>query len=392
MSPPHNVDELNPMKALAPAAVFIATLTLSVSVSLTRSAQAAEVIHSEDANFQIETIATGLKSPWALVKLPDGRMLVTERDGRLRVISADGKLQEEPVANVPAVVAKGQGGLLDLELHPEYAENGWIYISYSKPGENGAMTSIIRARLKGNALEDIETIFDPPAADYTTGGNHFGNRMEFDGKGYLFFSIGERGDQSNAQLLTNAKGKIHRIRDDGKIPEDNPFVNTPGAIPSIWCYGNRNPQGLRFQPGTGVLWESEHGPRGGDELNIIRKGANYGWPVITYGINYNGTKITDFTEKEGMEQPVIQWTPSIAACGMDFYTGNEFPKWKGNLFVGALAHQKLVRCVIDGEKVTKQEILLERIGRIRDVRSFGDGGIYVVVAEPGSVFKIVPAK
>jgi aldose sugar dehydrogenase len=323
--------------------------------------------------------------------LPDGRFLVTEKPGRLRIISADGKLQDAPVANVPDVVARGQGGLMDVRLHPNYAQNGWIYLSFSKPLRGGSLTSIIRAKLNGNALTDIQTVFEPPADEATSGGLHFGNRIEFDGKGFMFFSIGERGEQENAQMLDNVKGKVHRLHDDGRVPADNPFVNQSGAEPSIWSYGNRNIQGMRFQPGTGRLWASEHGPRGGDELNIIRKGANYGWPVITFGINYSGTKITDITAKEGMEQPVKQWTPSPAFCGMDFYNGDKFPQWKGNLFISALALQKVIRVAINGEKVTDEEDLLERAGRIRDVRCFRDGFVYVIYDEPGKIVRLVPA-
>ena len=353
--------------------------------------EAQTVAKSKDHAFAIETVAEGLRNPWGMEKLPDGRFLVTERGGRLRIIQ-DGKLQSAPVANVPEVVARGQGGLLDVRLHPNYAQNGWIYLSFSKPLPGGALTSIIRARLKGNALADIETVFDPPAEEATRGGLHFGNRIQFDGKGYMFFSIGERGEMQNAQELTNVKGKIHRLHDDGRVPSDNPFVKQSGARASIWSYGNRNAQGLRIQPGTGTLWASEHGPRGGDELNIIRKGANYGWPVITYGIDYGGSKISDLKGKEGMEQPALQWTPSPAVCGMDFYSGDKFPAWKGNLFVSALALQKVIRVAISGGKVTQQEDLLERTGRIRDVRCFDDGFVYVIYDEPGKIVRLVPAQ
>ncbi|MBA2622527.1 MAG: PQQ-dependent sugar dehydrogenase [Chthoniobacterales bacterium] len=347
-------------------------------------------VKSEKHPFNLETVAEGLRNPWAMEKLLDGRFLVTERAGRLRVIQ-DGKLQSAPVANVPNVFARNQGGLMDVRLHPDYASNGWIYLSYSKPLPGGALTSIIRARLKENALADIETIFEPPAEEATNSSIHFGNRIQFDGKGYMFFSIGERGEMQNAQRLENVKGKVHRLHDDGRVPADNPFAKQAGARASIWSYGNRNVQGLRIQPGTGVLWATEHGPRGGDELNVIRRGANYGWPVITYGIDYGGSKISDISAKAGMEQPVVQWTPSPAVCGMDFYSGDKFRAWKGNLFVTALALQKLIRVTLSDGKVTGQENMLEKSGRIRDVRCFDDGFVYVIYDEPGKIVRLAPA-
>lgn len=364
---------------------------LILSAATLPIAAAQNTVQSQKHAFKIETVADGLRNPWGMEMLPDGRFLVTERGGRLRIISADGKLQSEPVANVPDVVARGQGGLLDVRLHPGYAQNGWIYLSFSKPLRGGSLTSIIRAKLKENALTDIQTVFDPPAEEATNGNVHFGNRIEFDGKGFMYFSIGERGEQENAQKLENVKGKVHRLHDDGRVPADNPFVKQGGARASIWSYGNRNIQGMRFRPGTSDLWASEHGPRGGDELNLIRKGANYGWPVITYGINYSGSKITDLTQKEGMEQPVKYWTPSPAFCGMDFYNGDKFPQWKGNLFISALALQKVHRVTINGQKVAGEELLLERTGRIRDIRCFADGFVYVIYDEPGKIVRLVPA-
>ncbi|MBA2432990.1 MAG: PQQ-dependent sugar dehydrogenase [Chthoniobacterales bacterium] len=371
------------MNRVVPCIVTVAAASVCV-------APAQSTVRSEKHSFRIETVAEGLRNPWGMEMLPDGRFLVTERPGRLRIIGADGQLQKEPVANVPEVVARGQGGLLDVRLHPNYAQNGWIYLSYSKPLRGGSLTSIIRGKLKGNALTEIQTVFDPPAEEATNSSVHFGNRIEFDGKGFMYFPIGDRGEQENAQKLENVKGKVHRLHDDGRVPADNPFVKQRGARPSIWSYGNRNIQGLRFKPGTGELYASEHGPRGGDELNLIRRGLNYGWPVITYGINYSGAKISDLTHKEGMEQPVKQWTPSPAFCGMDFYTGDKFPQWKGNLFISALALQKVHRLVINNGKVTQEETLLERTGRIRDIRSFRDGLLYVIYDEPGKIVRLVP--
>lgn len=355
------------------------------------------VVKSEVHNFRVETIASGLANPWGMVLLPDGRILVTERIGRLRVIE-NGQLLPDAVRGIPEVWARGQGGLLDIALHPDYAQNGWIYLAYSKPLGEGALTEVVRGRLKDGAWVDPEVIFAPPESEATTRPVHFGCRIVFDGKGYVYFSIGDRGDkltpENNAQRLDNVKGKVHRLHDDGRVPEDNPFVGRAGAAASIWSYGNRNAQGLAFQPGTQLLWETEHGPRGGDELNIIRKGFNYGWPVVSFGINYNGQVFTEQTQAPGFEPPVIHWTPSIAVCGIAFYTGDRFPKWKGNLFAAALAQQQLVRVVIDAEKVTHQEVLLKGSGRIRDVRSPGDGHLYLVYDEAreggGSVVRLVP--
>lgn len=368
-------------------------MLLSLPVLSLSAGERDEVIKSKEHDFRIEMVAKGLKDPWGMVKLPDGRFLVTERPGNLRIIE-NGKLLDAPVGGMPPVAFGGQGGLLDIDLHPDYAKNGWIYLAFSKPFPKGSLTSVVRARLKDNQLVDLETVFDPPAEEATGHGIHFGSRLEFDGKGHLFFSIGDRGDvttpANNAQRLDNVKGKIHRIMDDGSIPKDNPYAEQAGARPSIWAHGNRNPQGLKIQPGTGLLWETEHGPRGGDELNIIRGGKNYGWPVVTFGINYSGSPISDKTSAPGMESPVIHWTPSIAVCGMDFYTGDAFPKWKGNLFVTALAHTKLVRLRLEGETVAEQEDVLRGKGRVRDVRCFDDGFLYVIL-DQGEILRLVPA-
>ncbi len=357
---------------------------------------AEEFIASEKVNFKVEVLAEGLEAPWALAKLPDGRFIVTERPGRVRIIATDGTLLP-PLEGVPEVRAQGQGGMLDVELHPDYKNNGWVYLSYSSAlGEKGH-TKIVRGRIKGNAWIDQEVIFDPPADEYTEASHHFGNRLVFDGKGYLFFSIGDRGTppnpENNAQNLDVVAGKIHRIYDDGRIPEDNPFYSRGGSARTIWSYGNRNAQGLKIHPKTGILWETEHGPRGGDELNIIEKGKNYGWPLVSFGINYDGKSFTDKTEAAGMEPSVVQWTPSIGVAGMDFYFGDRFPAWNGNLFVTGLAHQKAIRLEIDSNnQVTHQEILLEKSGRLRDVRSFDDGYLYLIYDDPGKVVRLVPSE
>jgi aldose sugar dehydrogenase len=356
---------------------------------------AAGARNSEEHRYVIETVADNLATPWGIAFLPDGRMLFTEKPGRVRVV-VNGILQEQPVRGTPAVRDEGQGGLMEVAVHPKYTENGWIYLAYSDPaksnGRDVSLTTIVRGRLKNNAWTDQETIWKAPLEFYRPGGGvHFGCRIAFDREGFLYFTHGERGAKEHAQELRRPNGKVHRIHDDGRIPADNPFVGTADAFKSIWTYGNRNPQGLDFDPRTGFLWESEHGPRGGDELNLIERGKNYGWPVITYGINYNGTKITDLTHKEGMEQPVVQWTPSIAVCGIDFYDGDAFPKWKHNLFVTALAFEELRRVVIEGRRVTHQEVIFKNMGRLRDVETGPDGFLYVAVNGPDKIIRLRPA-
>jgi glucose/arabinose dehydrogenase len=350
------------------------------------------VVRSEKGPFKLESVMeSGLAEPWAIAFLPDGRLLVTERPGRLRIIQ-DGRLLPEPVRGTPAVYG-GEGGLLDVALHPNYSRpgNDWIYLSYGDKSPDGlGMTAVIRGRLRNGAFVDQQQIFKADFSLYRAGGQRFGSRLLFDGKGHLFFSIGDRAAPGDEQDLSRPNGKIHRVYDDGRIPKDNPFVNTPGALPSIWSYGHRNPQGLAFSPVTGELWESEHGPRGGDELNIVHRGHNYGWPVITYGINYDGTPITDHTSQDGMDQPVTYWVPSIATSPITFYTGSRFPQWRNNLFLGALAAQELRRLVIDGNSVTHQEILFKGIGRVRDVVNGPDGSLYVVLNQPDRIERIVP--
>lgn len=374
----------------------IAALLFSLLVAIAVSPlPAQEVVRSEKEKFKVEVLAEGLENPWSMVKLPDGRFLVTEKAGRLRIIE-NGHLLPEPVTGLPPIQRRGEGGLLDIELHPDYAKNGWIYMVGLKEGPKGWLTAIFRARLEGTALKDVQWIFEPPDEELSTRGLHFGSRIAFDDAGHVFFSIGDRtmnAMQGNpAQLLTSVRGKIHRLHDDGRVPGDNPFVHTPDARPSIWSYGHRNPQGLRRHPETGLLWETEHGPQGGDELNIIKGGTNYGWPLVTFGRNPDGSIITDKTEAPGMEPPITQWTPSVAICGIDFYTGKKFPGWKGNLFAATLSHATLIRMELDKDNhVTHQESLLSGTGRIRDVLCFDDGYVYVVYDGPGQVIRLVPA-
>ena len=325
----------------------------------------------------ITTIASGLEHPWGLAFLPDGRMLVTERPGRLRIVAADGAVSA-PVAGVPAVFGKGQGGLLDVAIDPDFASDPWVYLSFSEPGEGGGGTAVARGRLAGGTLTDVAVIFrQEPKLD---AGQHFGSRLVFDREGRLYVTSGDRGNWDNPQRLDKGQGKIFRINRDGSIPADNPFVGRDDAIPAIWSYGHRNAQGAALHPQTGALWQTEHGARGGDELNIPQAGRNYGWPVITLGINYNGQPIgSGQPQAEGMEQPIHSWTPSIAPSGLAFYTADRFPEWKGSLFVGALAYQRVVRLSLDGDKVVGEEPLLVDFGeRIRDVRQGPDGYLYLL--------------
>ncbi|TNF39678.1 MAG: PQQ-dependent sugar dehydrogenase [Cytophagales bacterium] len=343
---------------------------------------------TEKMTVKVDTLYSGFQNPWGMTWLADGRMLVTERKGEI-LIFKDDKFTGEKVTGLPAIYASGQAGLLDITTHPDHAQNGWIYIAYAKPVGNGGATTIARFKLNGNAITDLEELIVTTPG--WNGGTHYGSRIVFDRENYLYFSNGERGSQNNAQDLKNSHGKIHRIHDDGRIPADNPFLNTPGAIPSIWTYGNRNPQGLYFDLENNRLWEVEHGPRGGDELNLLEKGKNYGWPVITYGINYNGTPITDITEKEGMEQPVKYWTPSIATCGMTRVTSDKYPAWKGNFLVAALAGTHIARVEMNGTRATGEEKLFPGIGRVRQLAQSPDGYIYAVMEGPGLLIKLLPA-
>jgi glucose/arabinose dehydrogenase len=355
----------------------------------------AQVFPSFNGNIMIETFAKGLDHPWALAFLPDGRMLVTERPGGMRIVGKDGTLYSA-FAGVPKVFASGQGGLHDVVLDRLYGENHTIYFCYAEPVGGGGRTALARARLQDEGaphLADVAVIFhqDGPLSS----SNHFGCRIAQAPDNNLFLTLGEHfTTRDQAQNLANHLGKIVRIRPDGSVPPDNPFVGRQGARPEIWSFGHRNPQGLAFHPATGRLWEHEHGPRGGDEVNIIEKGKNYGWPVIGYGIDYNGAKIHESTHKEGMEQPIWYWVPSIAPSGMAFYTGNLFPTWRGNLFIGALAGQILVRLELDGEKVLKEERLLAQLHeRIRDVRQGPDGALFIATDNSaGRILRLAPAK
>ena len=358
----------------------------------TGGATAAESFASEKANFRVERIVSGLEHPWAVAFLPDGRYLVTERPGRLRLVEADGTLRREPVGGLPRIAPHGQGGLLDVALHPDFAANGWVYLSYAEAGPDGVGTAVARGRLDGTTLRDTETLFR--LLPKSGSGQHFGSRLVFDRAGHLFVTLGDRGDRGRAQDLGDHAGSVIRLNDDGSIPADNPFVGRPGVRPEIYSYGHRNLQGAALHPGTGRLWTHEHGPQGGDEINLPEPGVNYGWPVITYGVNYViGTRIGEGTAKPGMAQPLHYWVPSIAPSGMTFYDGDRFPGWHGDLFVGSLKFGLLVRLEIRDGRVAHEERLLEGVlGRIRDVRQGPDGLLYLLTdADDGELVRLVPA-
>ena len=378
---------------MKPAVPLIALALLAVS-PLEAFAQG-EVIRSEKANFRLERVAGPLEHPWGLAFLPDGSMLVTERPGRMRLATPQGRLSE-PLKGLPAIYNSGQGGLLDVLAAPDFAQSRRVYFSYSEPGEGGVNgTAIAHARLSddGTALEQLTVIFRQLPKFNSR--QHFGNRLAFAPDGTLFATLGDRGSQRDlAQDLGTHIGKIVRINPDGSVPKDNPFVGRTDARPEIYSYGHRNPQGLTIHPETGQLWEHEHGARGGDEINLPQPGLNYGWPVISYGVHYSGAKIGEGQKRDGMEQPIHYWDPSIAPSGMAFYTGDTFPGWKGNLFVGALVKTHLARLEIDGDRVVREERLLEEWGeRIRDVRAGPDGAIYLLNDHPdAAIWRLVPVE
>jgi aldose sugar dehydrogenase len=349
-----------------------------------------------DYKLNVEIFAEGLEIPWAIDFLDVNTALITEKPGRLRVVTK-GKLQPDPVKNIPKVLNEGQGGLMDVAVDPDYSQNGWIYLAFShvldkKAGEDrpGAMTKIVRGKIENNTWTNEQVLFEAPHEMYRTTRHHYGCRIVFDPEGHLYFAIGDRGAGFQAQDNTLPNGKVHRINKDGSIPADNPFVSDPKAMKSLYSLGNRNIQGMAIHPETGELWTTEHGPMGGDELNLIKPGKNYGWETITYGINYNGTIITEFTHKPGMEQPNLYWTPSIAVCGLDFYRGDLFKKWKNKLLVGALKYEEVRLLNIEGDRVMHDEVILKGQGRVRDVQTGPDGAIYVVLNDPGTVLKLMP--
>jgi len=366
------------------------TLLLSVHSLSLQSAQKLDPSVGDDKTFRVVTVVEGLQHPWGVAFLPDGRILVTERPGRLRIV-AGGKLDPQPIKGLPQIAAQGQGGLLDVALHPDYENTGWIYITYVAAGSQGVGTELARGRLSGDRLVDLEVLFQLQPKSGSS--RHFGSRILFDRAGYLYLTVGDRGDKPRAQDITDHAGSVIRLHDDGRIPNDNPFVNRRNARPEIFSYGHRNPQGIALHPNSGEVWLHEHGPQGGDELNRVRSGENYGWPIITYGVNYGfGTQIGEGTHKKGMRQPEYYWVPSIAPSGMSFYNGKLFPQWQGNLFVGSLKFRLLVRLELSDGKVVKEvRYLKDKLGRIRDVRNGPEGYLYLLTDETeGALVRLEP--
>ena len=373
------------------------SIIVGAALLVVASVVGAEVIQTREHAVRLTTITEGLDRPWGLAFLPDGRMLVTERSGRMRVVGRDGRLDPAPVAGLPRVDAHGQGGLLDVVLHPRYRDNGWVYWSYVQRDADGdSGTEVARGRLAGGPgawrMQDVEVVFR--MAPKSSSGFHFGSRLVFDRDGLLYVTLGDRGDMARAQKLDDHAGKILRLTDDGRPAPGNPFASNTKAKPEIYSLGNRNVQGAALHPKTGVLWANEHGPQGGDELNAIRAGVNYGWPVITYGVNYvSGSKIGEGTEKPGMAQPVKHWVPSPALAGLAFYDGDRFPRWRGDVLMGALRGQSLVRVRLDGEKFVEDEFMLQgAVPRLRDVRIGPDGYVYLLTDVPnGAILRLEPA-
>ena len=370
--------------------LLLTLLLLNFWLSANEADRDAGIHNTEKLSFQVELFAEGFDVPWGMAFMPDKRMLVTDQIGDLWIISIDGEEKVKVSGDIPAVQAKGQGGMMDVEIHPNFINNSYIYLSFSDILENKSHTVVLRAKLVDNKLIDTKTIFKTDEKYYTKKSHHFGSRILFDDEGYLFFCVGDRGDRNQAQSLEMPNGKMFRVNDDGSIPIDNPFYNTEGSIKSIWSYGHRNPQGLALHPVSREIWEAEHGPKGGDEINIIIKGHNYGWPVITYGKNYSGTIISKYTHKEGVDQPVFHWTPSIAVCGITFYQGNKFPEWNNNLLATSLKFERLHRIEMDGLNMIKDEIIYEAGSRVRDVEIGPNGLIYVALEDPGRIVRLLP--
>lgn len=366
--------------------LWVLVLGLALSASL---AGAQETVVTAKARFTVETLAQGLEHPWSLVFLPDGRILVTERPGRLRLWSEQG-LAAEPVEGLPAVVAYGQGGLLDVVLDPRFDRNGWVYLSYTFEDGLGLGTAVSRHRWDGRRLVEGRTLFRARPTSHS--GRHFGGRLVFDREGYLYLTLGDRGRMTQAQALDTHYGSVVRLLPNGAVPSDNPFFARMGMRPEIFTYGHRNPQGLALQPQTGAIWLHEHGPRGGDELNLLQAGGNYGWPLVTHGVDYDGSRIGEGTTRDGVTPPVRVWVPSIAPSGMTFYDGDAFPAWQGSLFLGSLKDRMLVRLELEEESVTAEERLLQGVlGRIRDVRQGPDGLLYLLTDEiDGGLYRLRP--
>ena len=366
------------------------TATVGAALAAPAVARAQQVMRSSKASYSLRMLTLDLEQPWGMAFLPDGRLLITERPGRLRIF-ANGRLERAPVGGLPKVFARGQGGLLDICLHPDFARNAQLYLTYSGEGEGGAATVLARAEFRNNALVGVQRLFE--ALPRTSGGLHFGSRIVFDQAGLLYVTCGERYQMQRAQNLADLGGKVVRLRDDGSVPPDNPFVGREGARPEIFTWGHRNPQGMAMNPATGRIWVAEHGPRGGDELNLLKAGANYGWPRATHGIDYSGSTISPNKSLPGMEDPVRVWVPSISPSGLAFYSGDRFPGWKGSVFTGALSDNALIRIELDGDRYLGEErLLVDLLPYIRDVRQGPDGLLYLVThTDSGGLYRLEPA-
>ena len=382
---------------------YVRALAVRARTSAARAKRpAGQIVASEQHAFKLDVVAEGLTSPWAIAFLPDGRLLVTERSGALRTIEK-GVLQPKAIEGTPAVWTQQDGGLFDVEVDPAYAKNGWIYLSYAEAGPNdSSMTVIVRGRIAKGKWIDQQVLYRAPAAGYWASNTHYGSRFIFDRQGHLFYSIGDRGREADAQDLSMPNGKVHRINADGSMPRDNPFAGRAGAQASIWSYGHRNPQGFAFHPVTGKLWEAEHGPTGGDEVNRIEPGHNYGWPLVHFGVPpaQAAPSAPGASAAAVMDPPAVTWTPSIAPSGIAFYTGDRFPKWRNHLFVTGLGGEALRRLETDGDRVVHQEVVFSGYGRVRDVVTGPDGYLYIALnvpgvrlsdTTPGLIVRLVPA-
>ena len=371
--------------------VYIQSGIKNAGKYITEEKMTSNIVKTENNTFRLDTLFSGIKNPWSMDLLPGGEMLVTDRAGKLFHVKAN--MDKQEISGVPEVRAAGQGGLFDIKIDPAYPTNSIIYLSYAKgvTSDSGAVntTAVVRARLEGGMLKDVKEIFE--AKPYQKTEYHYGGRMEFGKDGYLYITVGDRGKHFvTAQSVDNDGGKVHRIKTDGSIPADNPFVKVTGAHASVYSLGHRNPQGMAIHPVTGEIWTNEHGPRGGDEVNIVKAGKNYGWPVITWGLNYDGTILSKETVKPGMEQPLLYWVPSIAPSGMAFVKGNKYKGWNNALLVGSLRFKYLNVCYLQGSKIVKEETVMNNVGRVRDVRMGPDGFVYVIVEDPGYVFRLAP--
>ena len=383
------------------ARTVVSTLALGIVLSIGTLVSGDTVFRSALHDYRVVTFVDALVQPWAIAFLPNGDTLITERPGRLRIVR-QGQLLPQAVEGVPAALHSSQGGLLEVAVHPNFASNRLLYLTYSKPHADGkqSTTALIRGRFENDRLTNVQQLFE----SVSQGRGHFGGKIAFDKNGYLFLTLGDRQvppegnlEAHPAQDLSNHHGKMIRLYDDGRVPEDNPFVKREGARPEIWSYGHRNVQGIAIHPETGDVWADEHGPQGGDELNRVQSGRNYGWPVIGFGVNYQtGLAIHTGTHRQGMEQPVHIWVPSIGISGLMIYTGDRFPQWKGNLFVGGMVGQQLARLTLQGQRITNEETLVPQMGRIRDVRQSPDGYIYLVTddrdGKPTPILKLEPVE